>query len=114
MKWHVGPSLLLFRGMPETGLGCCPPNSVDKFKELSKIFLTKFLAFRTQKKPLGYLIILHQHSNETLKEFMAWFNQEKIMVENPTDDMVFAAIYHGISPKEPLMKKLARKQPSTL
>jgi hypothetical protein len=28
--------------------------------------------------------------------------------------MVFAAIYQGILPDEPLMKKLARKQPSTL
>jgi hypothetical protein len=59
------------------------------------------------------LIILHQHNNETLKEFMARFNQEKIMVEDLTDDMVFAAIYHRISPEEPLMKKLAWKQLST-
>jgi len=28
--------------------------------------------------------------------------------------MIFAAIYQGISPYEPLMKKLVRKQPSTL
>jgi hypothetical protein len=28
--------------------------------------------------------------------------------------MIFAAIYQGISPEEPLMKKLVRKQPSTL
>jgi len=28
-----------------------PPNSVDQFKELSKIFLTEFLAFWTKKKP---------------------------------------------------------------
>jgi hypothetical protein len=28
--------------------------------------------------------------------------------------MLFTVIYQGISPEEPLMKKLARKQPSTL
>jgi len=54
-----------------------PPNSVDQFKELSKIFLTEFLAFRTRKNPSRYLLSLHQQSNESLKEFMARFNQEK-------------------------------------
>jgi hypothetical protein len=91
-----------------------PPNSVDQFKELSKIFLTEFLAFRTRKKPLGYLLSLHQQSNESLKDFMARFNRERVTVEDPTEDMVFAAIYQGISPDEPLTKKLVRKQPSTL
>jgi hypothetical protein len=41
------------------------PNSVDQFKELSKIFLTEFLAFRTKNKPSGYLLSLHQQSNES-------------------------------------------------
>jgi len=91
-----------------------PPNSVDKFKELTKIFLTEFLAFRTRKKPSVYLLTLHQQSNESLKEFMAWFNREKITIEDLTEDMVFVAIYQGISPEEPPMKKLARKQPSNL
>jgi len=45
---------------------------------------------------------------------MARFNREKVTVEDPTKDMVFAAIYQGISLEEPLMKKLVRKQPSTL
>jgi hypothetical protein len=45
---------------------------------------------------------------------MARFNREKITVENPTNDMVFTVIYQGISPEEPLMKKLAWTQPSTL
>lgn len=90
------------------------PNSVDQFKELSKIFLTEFLAFRTKKKPSGYLLSLHQWSNESLKEFMARFNREKATVEDPIEDMIFAAIYQGISPEEPLMKKLVRKQLSTL
>jgi hypothetical protein len=34
-------------------------------------------------------------------------------VEDPTKDMVYAALYQGISPK-PLMGKLARKQSSSL
>lgn len=45
---------------------------------------------------------------------MAQFNLKKLAVEEPTNDLVFATIYQGISVEEPLMKKLARKQPSTL
>jgi len=45
--------------MPVDGLGNCPPNSVDNFKELSKTFLTEFLAFWARKKPFGYLLRLH-------------------------------------------------------
>jgi ubiquinone/menaquinone biosynthesis C-methylase UbiE len=45
---------------------------------------------------------------------MARFNRKKVTVEDPTEDMVFAAIYQGISLEEPLMKKLVRKQSSTL
>lgn len=41
---------------------------------------------------------------------MAPFNLEKMGVEDPTEDMIFVALYHGISPEEPLMKKLTRKQ----
>lgn len=55
-----------------------------------------------------------QYSNEILKEFMTRFYLEKLVVEEPTKDLVFASIYQGISPKEPLMMKLACKQPSTL
>jgi len=118
---HGTPDEVTCRAFPLTLMGNArdwfrklPLNFVDKFKELSKIFLTEFLAFQTRKKPSRYLLTLHQHNNETLKEFMARFNWGKITVKDPTEDMVFAAIYQGISPEEPLMKKLSQKQPSTL
>jgi hypothetical protein len=45
---------------------------------------------------------------------VTWFNREKMAVEEPTEDMVYATLYEGISSEEPLTKKLARKQLSTL
>jgi hypothetical protein len=62
--------------------------------------LTEFLALWTRKKPSGYFLTLHQRRNETLKEFMARFNREKITIEDPIEDMVFATLYQGISPEE--------------
>lgn len=64
------------------------------------------MAAWTWKKPLGYLLTLQKRSNETFKEFMAWFNLEKMAVEDSTDDMVFSAFYQGLSPQGPLIKKL--------
>ncbi len=45
---------------------------------------------------------------------MAYFNAEKMTVEDPTDDMVYAALYQGLSSEGLFMKKLARKQLATL
>jgi len=39
------------------------------------------------------LLRLHQRNNETLKEFMAQFNREKMTAEDPTEDKVFATLY---------------------
>jgi len=72
------------------------------------------MAARMRKKSSGYLLTLQQGSNETLKDFMARFNSEKMTVEDPMNNMIFAALYQGLSPERPLMRKLARKQPSTL
>jgi hypothetical protein len=78
------------------------------------MFLTEFLAFRTRKKPSGYLLRLYQPSREILKEFVARFNREKMEVEDPAKDMAYAALYQGISSEKPLTRKLAQKQPSSL
>jgi hypothetical protein len=47
-------------------------------------------------------------------DFMARFNFEKMTVEDPTNDIIFVALYQGLSSEGPLMRTLAKKQPSTL
>jgi hypothetical protein len=61
------------------------------------------MAARTHKK--RYLLTLQQGSNETLKDFMARFNSEKMTMEDPPDEMIFLALYQGLSPEGQLMKK---------
>jgi len=72
------------------------------------------MAARVRKKPSGYLLMLQQGSGETFKDFVARFNSKRMTIEDPADDMVYATRYQGLSPEEPLMKKLAKKQLSTL
>ncbi|XP_059458234.1 uncharacterized protein LOC132187811 [Corylus avellana] len=83
-------------------------------EDLARIFLTHFLGSRERKKPSGYLLTLHQQERESLKEFMVQFNAVKLKVEDPNDCVIFFAIYNGISPDEPVARKIARRQPSNL
>ncbi|XP_059461355.1 uncharacterized protein LOC132190396 [Corylus avellana] len=100
--------------MPGDWFNKLPLNSIDNFEALGRMFLTEFLPWRTRKRPWVYLLAIKQRHDETLKEFIARFNLEKMAVEIPTNDTVFAALYSGISPEGPLMTKLGWKQPSTL
>jgi hypothetical protein len=82
-------------------------NSISTFEDLAWIFLTQFLGPGERKKPSKYLLTLHQREGESLKEFMILFNLEKLKVEDPSDGVVFSAIYQGISLGESMMRKLA-------
>lgn len=48
-----------------------PSNPVDKFEDLGRVFLTRFLVSQTRKRSLGYLLTLQKCINETLKEFVS-------------------------------------------
>jgi hypothetical protein len=70
-----------------------PPGSIDSFEGLGREFLGQFMAAQTNKKPSRYLLTLQQKGGETLKDFVARFNTKKMVVEDPTDDMVYVALY---------------------
>jgi hypothetical protein len=82
---------------------------VSTFEDLARTFLSHFLGSLGWKKPSGYLLTLQQKVGESLKEFMVWFNTEKLKVEDLDEGVIFSAIYNGISPDEPVAWKIARK-----
>ena len=86
------------------------PGSMDTFEDLAGAFLTHFLCSQECKKPSDYLLTLHQKEGENLKEFMIWFNTKKLKkIKDPDEGVVFSTIYNGISPDEPVVRKVARK-----
>lgn len=66
------------------------------------------------KKPTQYLLTLKQKETESLKNYVNQFNQEKLTVDDPKEDMVLAALFNGVRAKGPLMAELARKPLTTL
>jgi hypothetical protein len=61
---------------------------VANFTNLKCLFLGQFLVTQKRKKNPTCLLSLCQGKEETLKDFMLRFNQEKLMVESPNDQIV--------------------------
>ncbi|XP_059441921.1 uncharacterized protein LOC132174251 [Corylus avellana] len=99
---------LTLAGVAKDWFGKLPANSIDDFKTLGRLFLSQFLATRKRKKNPAYLLSLVQEKEESLKEFMLRFNQEKLMIENPPEQTVLDALMHGVRAEGPLMAELSK------
>jgi hypothetical protein len=91
-----------------------PLRSIGYFDDLRKMFLTQLMAGIVKKKHVGSLMSLHQGPDESLKDFLMRFNQEKIATKNLTEEFVYCALFQGIKKDGPLMANSARKPPHNL
>ena len=81
-----------------------PPKLVDGFKELGHLFL----ATRKRKKNVVCLMSIRQGKEESLKDFLLWFNKEKLQIDCPNEETIINALMHGLDPKGPLMAELSK------
>lgn len=59
-------------------------------------------------------MVMRQKEGESLKDYMARFNQAKLTVDNPTEEMVYATLYQGLRVEGPLMSEIALNYPESL
>jgi hypothetical protein len=85
------------------------PRSIDSFDTLGQKFLTQFVSGRVRRKPRGYLLSMRQGPNESLRDYIWRFNQEKLDTESAPDDFIYSAIFQGLKKDGPLMAELALK-----
>jgi len=57
---------------------------------------------------------MRQKGDESLKDYVIRFNQEKLTVDNPTEKMVYATLYQGLRVEGPLMSEIALNHPENL
>jgi hypothetical protein len=57
---------------------------------------------------------IRQGPKESLKDYLARFNQEKLAIESCTEEFIFCALFQGIRKDRPLMADLARRPPLNL
>jgi len=91
-----------------------PPNSIASFEDLERKFVTQFLVGCKRKKPSGQLMAMCQKEGESLKDYVIRFNQAKLTVDNPTEEIVYAALYQGLRVERPLMSKIVLNHPENL
>ncbi|XP_058103728.1 uncharacterized protein LOC131247786 [Magnolia sinica] len=69
------------------------PNSVGSFAELSRLFFTQFISGKKSWKQTTHLFTIKQGPKESLKDFIAHFNEEALQVEDYDDQMVLSAMF---------------------
>ncbi|XP_062173519.1 uncharacterized protein LOC133878977 [Alnus glutinosa] len=79
-----------------------------------KAFLSQFIAGCKCKKPSTYLFTLKQRQTESLGDYIIRFNHEKLTVDDPKEDLVFAALLNGILARGLLMRDLAQRTVASL
>jgi hypothetical protein len=91
-----------------------PPSSITCFDDFGRKFVTQFLVGYKRKKPSGQLMAMRQKEGESLKDYVVQFNQAKLTVDSPTEEMVYAALYQGLRVEGPLMSEIVLNHPENL
>ncbi|MGV8065581.1 hypothetical protein PJP13_29560, partial [Mycobacterium kansasii] len=60
------------------------------------LFLTQFISSKKSRKPTTHLFTLKQGNKETLKDFIARFNEKALLAEDYDDKMTLSATFGGL------------------
>ncbi|PSS28993.1 Kinesin-1 heavy chain like [Actinidia chinensis var. chinensis] len=89
------------------------PRTIDSFGNLSRLFVANFMGCRVRQKNASHLFTIHQKEAESLKDYVKWFNQVVLEVEDPSDKVVIMAMMEGLRPG-PLFDSLSKNIQETL
>jgi hypothetical protein len=64
--------------------------------------------------PISYLMTVQQRDLESLKDYIDYFQKERLTVVAVLENLVLMALMNGIHPQNPLALEVARKPPSDL
>ncbi|XP_058068750.1 uncharacterized protein LOC131218085 [Magnolia sinica] len=79
--------------------------------ELSRLFLTQFISGKKSRKPTTHLFTLKQGNKESLKDFIARFNEEALLMDDYDDKMALSTMFSRL--REGKFVFSIRKNPST-
>ncbi|XP_043704763.1 uncharacterized protein LOC122654638 [Telopea speciosissima] len=82
------------------------PNSIRSFTELAKAFVSCFQSSVKQKKTAANLLAVKQCSDESIRDYIAFFNAKSLKIKDLDDAMAFNALHNGVTNHD-LVKSLA-------
>ncbi|XP_058087481.1 uncharacterized protein LOC131234562 [Magnolia sinica] len=84
------------------------PKLIGSFAELSRLFLTQFISGKKSRKPTTHLFTLKQGNKESLKDFIARFNEEALLVDDYDDNMALSTMFSKL--REVIKEKRPRNE----
>ncbi|XP_058080621.1 uncharacterized protein LOC131228771 [Magnolia sinica] len=68
----------------------------ESARKLSRLFLTQFISGKKSRKLTTHLFTIKQGPKDSLKDFIARFNEEALQVEDYDDKMTLSAMFNGL------------------
>ncbi|KAK4416050.1 hypothetical protein Salat_2712400 [Sesamum alatum] len=103
----------MLQGRAQEWFTSLPELSIPTFDAFVSKFLYQFASKRRSKRSATYLFSIRQMARETLKGFMARFNNEMLDVQDLRIEMVTNILIHGLD-KGPFASALARNPPKNM
>ncbi|RDX92454.1 hypothetical protein CR513_25421, partial [Mucuna pruriens] len=84
------------RGVVMHWLATQPPRSIQTFKDLANAFAYQFTTNKTKKLEVADLFNIKQNKSETLKSYLARFNNTTVKVNDPNKKFFVKAFQKGL------------------
>ncbi|XP_050273174.1 uncharacterized protein LOC126716188 [Quercus robur] len=85
------------------------PNSISSFKQLTKVFGSRFITSSRVPRPLDSLLSLSMREGETLKAYSDIYWEMYNVIEGNYDDVAISTFKRGLPTKHGLIKSLTGK-----
>ncbi|XP_059654271.1 uncharacterized protein LOC132300988 [Cornus florida] len=72
------------------------PGTINTFEELSKLFVSHFIASQRHRRPATYLLTVKQQKGESIREYITRFNTEMLQAEEMDDKVALIAFIGGL------------------
>ncbi|RDX82671.1 hypothetical protein CR513_36511, partial [Mucuna pruriens] len=101
------------RGVAMQWMATLPPRSVYTFNNLARSFVSQFVANKVKRLEVADLFDIKQARGESLKGYLAWFNNATVRVNNPDQNFFVKAFQKGLR-AGPFKDALALRRPASM
>ncbi|RDX97000.1 hypothetical protein CR513_20277, partial [Mucuna pruriens] len=98
------------RGVAMQWMATLPPRSIQTFKDLAGSFVSQFAANKVKKLEVANLFDIKQTEGESLKNYLARFNNATVRVDDPDQKFFVKAFQKGLR-AGPFSDALALRKP---
>ena len=105
--------LTTHKGSTRVWFNKIPPNTMNSFEELSKLFFNNFIGGQRHKRSSSSLLTIEQGENESLRSFITCFNREALTMDEVDDKLLLAAFHNGVN-SDLFIHKLYEKEPQSM